>query len=343
MTQRLFGGHQVRVSVSEQSDVGECRRVAKRLAEAAKCDETGVGRACIVATELATNIVRHAASGEMLAQVLDDGEAACVEFIALDQGRGMKNVDQCLRDGFSTAGTAGNGLGAVSRVSSSFDIFSVEGQGSVVLSRISNRPTSMLRDAANSKAFEFGAICVAVAGELECGDAWCIAESEDCVAILVADGLGHGAPAARASEAALKCFQRTPWEEPSTTMQSLHGALSGSRGAAAACTLLEFSKSKATYAGIGNISGHLLGGGRSRGMVSHNGILGVQMLRNQQFEYDWKPGSRVVMHSDGLSGRWSIDTYPGLSSRHPAIIAGVLYRDFVRRRDDATVVVGCQR
>jgi hypothetical protein len=78
-------------------------------------------------------------------------------------------------------------------------------------------------------------------------------------------------------------------------------------------------------------------------MVSHNGTLGVQLLRTQQFEYDWQPGSRIVMHSDGLSGRWSIDSYPGLNLKHPAVIAGVLYRDFVRRRDDATIVVGCQR
>jgi anti-sigma regulatory factor (Ser/Thr protein kinase) len=343
MMSRLFGGHQVRVPVSGQSDIGECRRVAKRLAEAARCDETAVGRACIVATELATNIIRHATSGEILVQVLDDGETASVELLALDQGRGMKNVDECLRDGFSTAGTPGTGLGAISRMSSLFDIFSIAEQGSVLLSRISNKPVPAWQNAANTMRFEFGAICVAVAGEIECGDAWSIAEREDGVAILVADGLGHGAPAARASGEAVRCFRQKPWEAPSTAMQNLHAALGGSRGAAAACTLLEFSKAKLTYAGVGNISGHLFTGGRSRGMVSHNGTLGVQLLRTQQFEYDWQVGSRVVMHSDGLSARWSIDSYPGLHSKHPAIIAGVLYRDFVRRRDDATVVVGCQR
>ena len=343
MTARLFGAYQVRVAVSGQSDIGECRRVAKRLAEAAKFDETTVGRVCIVATELATNIVRHAASGEILAQVLGDGAAAAVEILAIDQGPGMKNVDECLRDGFSTAGTAGNGLGAVSRLSSTFDIFSTLGQGSVLLSRLSSKPASAVPNAANREDFEFGAICLAVEGEIECGDAWSIAEDHGRVAILVADGLGHGPLAARASGAAVGCFQAEPWAAPSTMMQSLHGALSGSRGAAAACTLLEFSKSKATYAGVGNISGHLLTGGRSRGMVSHNGTLGVQLLRTQQFEYDWETGSRIVMHSDGLSGRWSIDSYPGLNLKHPAVIAGVLYRDFVRRRDDATIVVGCQR
>jgi hypothetical protein len=45
------------------------------------------------------------------------------------------------------------------------------------------------------------------------------------------------------------------------------------------------------------------------------------------------------MHSDGLSGRWSLDDWPGLRQRHPVVIATVLYRDFSRSTDDATVVV----
>ena len=47
----------------------------------------------------------------------------------------------------------------------------------------------------------------------------------------------------------------------------------------------------------------------------------------------------VVLHSDGLSSRWNLGTYPGLARRHPMLVAGVLYRDFGRRTDDAAVVV----
>jgi hypothetical protein len=228
-------------------------------------------------------------------------------------------------------------------MSSTFDLFSTAGQGSVVLSRISNKPVQPTYDTSNTSGFEFGAICVALDGEMECGDAWCIAKSADQAAILVADGLGHGPLAARASGDAVQCFKKEPFGAPAALMKNLHGALAGGRGAAAACALLQVSASKAIYAGVGNISGHLLSGQRPRGMVSHNGTLGVQLLRCQQFEYDWQPGGRVVMHSDGLSARWSVDSYPGLHMKHPAIIAGALYRDFVRRRDDATIVVGCHR
>ncbi len=45
------------------------------------------------------------------------------------------------------------------------------------------------------------------------------------------------------------------------------------------------------------------------------------------------------MHSDGLQTRWNLSTYPGLSRKHPTLIAAVLYRDYSRKRDDVTVVV----
>jgi hypothetical protein len=124
----------------------------------------------------------------------------------------------------------------------------------------------------------------------------------------------------------------------------MHRILSGSRGAAVACAELRPQDLKIDYAGVGNISGAVVAAERSRGMVSHNGTLGVKLLRNQQFEYEWPKGSLVVMHSDGLSARWNLAVYPGLHlHHHPGVIAGVLYRDFVRRRDDATVVVASFR
>jgi hypothetical protein len=45
------------------------------------------------------------------------------------------------------------------------------------------------------------------------------------------------------------------------------------------------------------------------------------------------------LHSDGILARWRMDAYPGLMTAHPALLAGVIYRDFTRDRDDATVVV----
>ena len=340
----IISGWQTRITVSHDSDIGECRRSANRLLHGHRFDEVSAGRIGIIATELATNIVRHAGRGEVLMQVLTDGDSPELELMSIDLGPGMQDVDACLRDGYSTGGTQGSGLGAVSRLSSTFDIFSAPGLGTVVLSR--SKPNGRRQHpvpAAPTASLELGAISLAVAGEIECGDTWRVGHDGTLASIFVADGLGHGALAASAAQAAAEVFTSRPFEAPAMLMRNCHAALGGTRGAAAACAVLRLADSQVDYAGVGNIAGTVVTRERSRGMVSHNGTLGVQLLRTQQFEYDWPAGARVVMHSDGLSARWSLSAYPGLDSHHSAVIAGVLYRDFVRLRDDATVIVACLR
>jgi hypothetical protein len=92
------------------------------------------------------------------------------------------------------------------------------------------------------------------------------------------------------------------------------------------------------YAGVGNISGLLLDGARSRSMVSMSGTIGGGALRIREFSYPLERDTVLLMYSDGLATHWSLDQQPGLAARHPALLAGVLYRDHWRRRDDVTVV-----
>jgi anti-sigma regulatory factor (Ser/Thr protein kinase) len=328
---------QARMMVEELSQVGACRRAAQRLAEAHEFDETLVGRIGIIATEMTNNLIKHAKRGELLIQALRDGSSVSIELVTIDRGPGMQ-VDLCMRDGYSTAGTPGTGLGAISRMSTMFDVYS-HGQGTVAVARVDNRDKTQGPVSPN---FDFGAISVAITGEIECGDVWRIASHGGVIAILVGDGLGHGPLAATAARAAAVAFEQRPFDPPAESMQQLHRALAGSRGAAAACALLH-PDGKIVYAGVGNISGSVVSTERSRGMVSHNGILGVQLVRKQQFEYACAAGERVVMHSDGVSGRWSLGAYPGLLARHAAVIAGIIYRDHARPRDDATVIVSGAR
>jgi anti-sigma regulatory factor (Ser/Thr protein kinase) len=324
---------QARIAVEELSQVGECRRTAQRLAEAHDFGETLIGRVGIIATEMTNNLIKHAGRGEVLIQALQDGISISIELVTIDRGPGMQ-VDLCMRDGYSTAGTAGTGLGAISRLSTMFDVYS-HGQGTVAVARISKpeKPAGPV-----GPNLDFGAISVAIAGEIECGDVWRVASRDGAIAIMVGDGLGHGPLAATASRAAATAFEQRPFDPPSESMQQLHRALAGTRGAAAACAVLS-PTGKVAYSGVGNISGTVVSSERSRGMVSHNGILGVQLLRTRQLEYDVAAGGRVIMHSDGISARWSLASYPGLFARHAAVIAGVIYRDHARPRDDATVVV----
>lgn len=314
--------------ITEASSVGEARRAAMMLALDAGLDETATGRVGIVVTELGNNLVRHAGGGELLLQrVQATHGAAQVEVISLDSGPGMADVGRCLQDGYSTGGTPGNGLGAVRRLSTLFDVYSAPGRGTVIVSRIGP-----------GKAGDFGGISIAVQGEIRCGDCWSLAMEPARFSGIVIDGLGHGDSAADAAEAGAQSFAASPFDSPNMLLERVHQRLQGSRGAAGAC-VQRTAEGRLFFAGIGNISARAVGRGVTQGLTSHNGILGVQARRVQQFEYDGAPFPLLVMHSDGVSARWDLDQYEGLRTHHAAVIAAVLFRDHRRARDDATIVV----
>ncbi len=322
---------QLCIPVREVSQVGEARRAAARLCAEAQFDELRRGRIAIVVTELATNLVAHAGGGEVLLQLFEHAGRIEFEVLAIDRGPGMQ-LQQCMVDGHSTRGTPGCGLGAIQRQSDTFDAWSKQGAGTVVFSRIAKT------GAPRASAYDFGALAQPYPGEIVCGDGWKLRETESSLLVQLVDGLGHGQPAADAAHAAAIAFDSAPRTQPAAVLEHAHARLSGTRGAAIAVALIDGS-SRLCYAGIGNIAGSLLDDGGSRGLASHNGTGGVQLRKLQEFEYPWREDSTLVMHSDGLQTRWRLDNYPGLRQCHPAVIAGVLYRDFRRGRDDVSVLV----
>jgi hypothetical protein len=156
---------------------------------------------------------------------------------------------------------------------------------------------------------------------------------------MVADGLGHGPSAAEASRAVAAVFDRNPAAAPAQFLQQAHAEVGGTRGAAVAALTLDLDNGAVRFAGVGNIAGSLLVEGAGKGLFSHNGTLGGQVRKFQEFEYAWPPGGLLVLHSDGIQSRWSLADYPGLAQRDPAIIAALLARDFRRGHDDVTVLV----
>ena len=324
----------LRFEVNDPTAAGEIRRAAATLAGRIGFNEVDTGKLALLATELAQNISVHAKSGEVLLRALD---ASAIELLAIDRGPGMRDVAECMRDGFSTAGTQGIGLGALARTSTSFDIYTQPGHGTVIRSELRSSTVAAPSNAQRPPV-QVGVVSVAMPGQDVCGDGWQTQWLNGRWRVLVADGLGHGLFAEEAAREAIRIFERNADQPIVEVMHRLHGALRKTRGAAAA--LLDFNPSQGDvgFAGVGNISAMLLSAGTGRSMVSHNGTLGVQMRRVQEFVYPWPPNALLVMHSDGLATHWKLDPYPGLLQRHPAVIAGVLYRDFKRSRDDVTVL-----
>lgn len=316
------------VPVAETSQVGAARRSASRLAQQAGLSEADAGRAALIATELATNLLKHAGGGAIHLQPIPGIGGRGLEIISVDSGPGFC-VQQCIVDGYSSRGTQGIGLGALVRQSQVFDAYS-DSAGSVILARVYGPGIRDLR---------VGASYHAMSGQTESGDAWHLAIEAHTVAAVVVDGLGHGSEAALAAERAVRAFAGNPFRDPVGHLQEMHSAMSGTRGGAVAIALFNRVGQSLRFAGIGNVGARVVGPGQTRGLASMPGIVGVQLRRPQSFDQAGVTGQLLVLFSDGIQSRWDLSAYPGIFSRHPAVIAAVLHRDFCRGRDDATVVV----
>jgi anti-sigma regulatory factor (Ser/Thr protein kinase) len=303
------------------------------MAEAAGLDAETTGKVALAITEAGTNILKHAQRGQIVLRLLSRGAVAGVEILALDRGPGIADVPASLRDGQSTAGTPGTGLGSLSRSADEFDVYSQPQRGTAVRLAFWARPIPP------AIGLDVGAVSVAKAGEAVDGDDWGISSDGHRATVLVADGLGHGPDAARASRTATLVLAENPTAPPEALISACHDALAPTRGAAVAVVRLDPGAGTGALAGVGNIAGRVHTGGAQRNLVSHNGTVGHNVRRIQEFTFPFPSQSVLVMHSDGLNTHWNLSDYPGLAARTAGLIAGVLYRDHDRGRDDVTVVV----
>ncbi len=320
------------LQISDASGAADARRAVAALATTLEFDETTAGELALAVTEAATNITKHAREGAIVARILPRGESGGIEILAIDKGPGM-DVAASMRDGHSTSGTAGSGLGALSRMASGLEIWSRPGGGTVM--RFEVWPKAL---AQNGAVMANGVICTEKRGEDVCGDNWALLQGRGRVIAFVVDGLGHGLEAAEAARAAVEMVKSKAHLDAPNLMDAVHGALRPTRGAAAAVALLQPESELCTFCGVGNISASIRSSGTSRSMVSHNGTLGHSVRKIQEFQYPFPKGSLLVMHSDGMGTHWDLAAYPGIEMRHPAMIAAALYRDHSRGRDDLTVL-----
>jgi anti-sigma regulatory factor (Ser/Thr protein kinase) len=316
----------LRLRVDDQSAVALVRREAKGMAAELGFGETEQEEAAIVATELSTNLLRHAGTGVIVLR--PDVAQGGLDVLALDRGPGIADLPRALRDGFSTAGGSGTGLGAVGRLATTFDVSSTPGRGTAILARLGG-------DAGEPPLVD--GVALALEGETVSGDGWACVRDGSLVTVLLADGLGHGEDAARAAGAATR--ELLPRLTPEELLERIHGALRSTRGAAAAVARIDLRSGALRFAGIGNISAVTVTHGVTKALPSMNGTLGSRVERIAGYERTLEPGSLLVMHSDGARSGWDLSAYPGAMRRDPLLIAAMLIRDFERGRDDVSAVV----
>lgn len=317
--------------VDDPSRVGEARRHAAQLAMELGFSEVDAGRLALVVTELGTNLHRHAVKGRLL--IAARPAFGDVEVLAVDAGPGIPDLAHAMRDGQSSGSTPGTGMGAIRRLADDFDLHSSVPDGTVCLARV-----RMPRAGAAPAAVMLGAIRLPAPGENVCGDAWAACIEGTLVRLLVADGLGHGPEAAKASQAATAAFLTGP-PDPREALQNVHLALQTTRGAAVCVMALDTRLGTLAYSGAGNIAGRLLSGVFDKSIITQHGTAGIQIRRPEATSVDLPPHALLIAHSDGLETRWKGERLLPVLRSDPGLVAALLWRDHTRHRDDATVVV----
>jgi len=320
--------------IGDSSAVAPARRGVNALAAELGFDTEDAGRAALVATEIGTNLVKHGGGGELIVQEISRDGRFGLELLGLDRGEGMDDVASCLRDGYSTSSSPGTGLGAMERLSQRFEIYSRPGQGTAVLAQLwpdGREPAPGLT--------QIGSLVVPKPGETSCGDRWCYHERVEGILVVGIDGLGHGLGAEQAAAEACRIFEAEKHRPPVRLMQILHEGLRPTRGAAVTLLEVDWDAGRIASVGVGNVAAAMINGSETKRIATDNGIVGHVVSRPRELIHQCQSGTVLVLHSDGLTSNWQADRYPGLMQHHAALIAGVLYRDCKRGRDDSLVVV----
>ena len=318
--------------LDDTADVGVVRRRVGVLAGEAGLDETRAGDAALIATELASNVLKHAQRGGAVIGFARDGERRGIAIAAWDRGPGM-DLEACLRDGVSTAGTLGAGLGAALRLATRFDAYTRPGGGSVVTA------TVLPAGPREPGPFAIGGICVPYPGLEVAGDAWDAHVDGDVATLVACDGLGHGDGAAAAAAAVIAAFRAAPDAPLAAILDRAHRAARATRGAAATVVRIDLARRELAVAGIGNVAAWLAGD-TVKQLVTQHGTLGqIAPGQIREERHGFAPGALLVLCSDGIRSRWNLDDHPGLACRDPVTIATALWRDLARGRDDASLAV----
>ncbi|MEU9670744.1 ATP-binding SpoIIE family protein phosphatase [Streptomyces bobili] len=332
------------VPVHDSTRVRDARVAAEEAASLVGLDEGRTAAAALVATELATNLLKHARGGQLLVDMVPPPAGrggVVVQIAAVDHGPGMADVPTAFGDGFSTAGSLGAGLGTCRRVCDGFDLHSVPGHGTVALARLGAAARTDPRDPAPARA---GGVNIPFARAQYSGDAWTWVRAGDLLTLMLADGLGHGPEAARASTAAVDEVHRSAQLPPAEILHRLDAALRGTRGAAVAVAQLDVRSERLRFAGIGNVGARLREGDSWRHLLSRPGIVGAHCpTRLPETVAPWAADRLLVLHSDGLPSRWAPPAGPRPATVDPAVTAAVTVRDTSSSarpvRDDTAVAV----
>ncbi len=123
---------EARISIHSDGDIVTARQRGRALATEAGFSATDLTIVATAISEVARNILIYAKQGEVLLSLVRQDARRGIVIIARDEGPGIANIDQALRDGYSTSGSLGLGLPGAKRLMDEFEIASEVGKGTTV-------------------------------------------------------------------------------------------------------------------------------------------------------------------------------------------------------------------
>jgi anti-sigma regulatory factor (Ser/Thr protein kinase) len=325
------------VAVDEAASVPTARRCAGFHAAVLGFSPELTGEVELVASELATNLVKHGGGGDLVVRTTSAGS---VQLLSIDSGPGAHDLVALTALGVSTTGTLGVGLPAVQRLSSRLDLWSEPGRGAVLVAEVG--------DGTGSRP-PVGHLVRPSRGEQVCGDAVAWRRTSTGWLLAVVGGAGRGEAAAGFVRLTQQVLQDSASESPTELLHQAHAALDGSPGAAVAIGLVDVHEQVLTHAAVGDVSGRIVGGvggggggggggGAAARLPCQPGVVGRHLPRVHESTHDLAGSSLVVLHSDGVTDHWDERGLPDVQAHGPDVCAAALLRDAGTRHDDAGVL-----
>jgi hypothetical protein len=243
-----------------------------------------------------------------------------------------------MRDGMSTTNTMGTGLGAMSRLSTLFQVFSLRQWGTVVYSKVG--PERSYPEHPRQPDLDIRALCVPKIHEEVCGDGYKVAQTPTHIKILFGDGLGHGPYAKEAMDVAEDFFFGCDETDPVSIIRQMRDKVRRTRGLVASVAVMNKQRSSWSICGVGNIITRLYTGIEYRNYMSYNGTVGLNIPKSMNpTVIPTERNQHLIMCSDGVTTRWSLNAYPSIFKYDPTVVAGAIFKDFSRGNDDTSILI----
>jgi serine phosphatase RsbU (regulator of sigma subunit) len=189
---------------------------------------------------------------------------------------------------------------------------------------------------------EVGIAQLTLPGEAECGDRCVVKISENRVLIAVIDGVGHGAEAALAAQAAADVIAEYSREPLGALMTRCHERLQRTRGAAIILMSIDVAARQLDWLGAGNVAAVLLHSNSSgmpgrKELLVRSGVAGARLPSTTTSTVPITRGDVVTLATDGVRHGFVDGIDYGIP---PQKLAEQLLAQYQTARDDALVVVG---